>query len=92
MFSVSVRGGDAAARLPGPGRERGHLRHADRSAARRFDDLAVLTGVTLGFALGTGTIEASKHLPRTQAGAAVGTTVVPELRTLRARLAALADG
>ena len=33
------------------------------SAARRFDDLAVLTGVTLGFALGTGTIEASKHLP-----------------------------
>ncbi|MGV0990589.1 helix-turn-helix domain-containing protein, partial [Limnohabitans sp.] len=62
------------------------------SAARRFDDLAVLTGVTLGFALGTGTIEASKHLPRTQAGPLAGTTVVAELRTLRARLAALADG
>ncbi|MGB8381017.1 MAG: putative transposase [Dermatophilaceae bacterium] len=62
------------------------------SAARRFDDLAVLTGVTLGFALGTGTIEASKHLPRAQAGPLAGTTVVAELRTLRARLAALADG
>lgn len=60
--------------------------------ARRYDDLSVLTAATLGFALGTGTVEGGKHLRRAEFGAAVGLVSVPELRTLRARLGALADG
>src|SRR5665811_709782 len=39
--------------------------------ARRYDDLAVLTTATLGFALGVDTVEGTKHLRRTEAGAAV---------------------
>ena len=60
--------------------------------ARRYDDLAVLTTATIGFALGIDTVQGSKHLRRAQAGAAVGLVMVPELKTLRARLGALADG
>lgn len=60
--------------------------------ARRFDDTAVLATATLGFAVGAGSVEGIKHLRRAEAGAAVGLAVVPELRTLRTRLAALADG
>jgi len=60
--------------------------------ARRYDDLAVLTGATLGFALGIDTIEGAKHLSRAQAGPTVGMTVVPQVKTFRSRLAALADG
>src|SRR5664279_2978898 len=39
--------------------------------ARRYDDLAVLTTATLGFALGVDTVEGTKHLRRTEAGASV---------------------
>jgi len=60
--------------------------------ARRYDDLAVLSTATVGFALGIDTVEGSKHLRRAEAGAAVGLSMVPELATLRSRLAALADG
>jgi len=60
--------------------------------ARRYDDLAVLSSATLGFALGIDTVEGSKHLRRADAGAAVGLTIVPELKTFRTRLGALADG
>ena len=60
--------------------------------ARRYDDLAVLSSAMLGFALGIDTVEGSKHLRRADAGAAVGLTVVPELKTFRTRLGALADG
>lgn len=60
--------------------------------ARRYDDLAVLCTATLGFAWGIDTIEGSKHLRRAVAGATLGLTTVPELKTLRGRLAALADG
>ena len=59
--------------------------------ARRYDDLAVLSTATLGFALGIDTIEGAKHLRRAAAGPAVGLTIIPELKTLRTRLAALAD-
>src|SRR5664279_4975284 len=59
--------------------------------ARRYDDLAVLTTATLGFALGVDTVEGTKHLRRTEAGAAVGLAMVPQLATLRAQLSALAD-
>ena len=59
--------------------------------ARRYDDLAVLSTATISFALGTGTVEGTKHLRRAEAGAAVGLAMVPELATLRPRLSALAD-
>ncbi|MGI8458220.1 MAG: hypothetical protein ACR2LI_08925, partial [Propionibacteriaceae bacterium] len=59
--------------------------------ARRYDDYAVLSTATIGFALGAGTIEGVKHLRRGQAGPALGVSTVPELKTLRTRLAALAD-
>ena len=60
--------------------------------ARRYDDYAVLPAATLGFALGAGTIEGVKHLRRAEAGPALGVVAVPELKTLRTRLSALADG
>lgn len=60
--------------------------------ARRYDDLAVLSTATLGFALGMDTVEGAKHLRRGEAGAALGLTTTPQLATLRSRLAALADG
>lgn len=59
--------------------------------ARRYDDMAVLTTATLGFALGIDTVEGAKHLRRGEAGAVVGLAMTPELATLRGRLGALAD-
>jgi hypothetical protein len=59
--------------------------------ARRYSDLGVLTTAVLGFALGAGTVEATKHLRRAEAGAAVGLAATPELSTLRVRLSALAE-
>src|SRR5674476_12858 len=59
--------------------------------ARRYGDQHVLTTATLGFALGAGTVEATKHLPRAEVGAAVGLAATPQLGTLRGRLSALAD-
>ena len=60
--------------------------------ARRYDDLAILSTATLGFALGIDTVEGAKHLRRAEAGPALGLVGVPELKTLRTRLSALADG
>ncbi|MDP9318166.1 MAG: hypothetical protein M3O94_03650, partial [Actinomycetota bacterium] len=60
--------------------------------ARRYDDLAVLTTATVGFALGADTVEGTEHLRRAEAGAVVGLTAIPELATLRSRLGALGDG
>ena len=60
--------------------------------ARRYDDVAVLMCATVGFALGIDTVEGAKHLRRGDAGSALGVTVIPQLATLRARLAALGDG
>ena len=62
------------------------------TAEYRFDDLAVLTGVSTLFALGFTAMEQAKHPDRAQVGPLAGITVLPELRTLRPRLAALADG
>lgn len=59
--------------------------------ARRYDDMAVLSTATLGFALGIDTVEGAKHLRRGEAGAAVGLGMTPELATLRGRLGVLAD-
>jgi len=61
------------------------------AAARRYDDLVILSAVTLAVALGIDTVEGAKHLRRVDAGAVCGATSIPELSTLRARLAALGD-
>jgi Transposase DDE domain len=60
-------------------------------ALPRYDDLGLLTGTCLGFALGMSSVEGAKHLIRSQVGPLAGLTALPELRTLRPRLAALAD-
>jgi hypothetical protein len=57
---------------------------------RRFDDLAVLTAVTTVFGLGFASIEAAKHPGRAQVGPIAGIQTLPELRTLRPRLAGIA--
>ena len=58
---------------------------------RQYDDVAILTVATVGFALGIDTVEGAKHLRRAEAGPLVGIGLIPELRTFRPRLAALAD-
>jgi hypothetical protein len=62
------------------------------ASGQRFDDVAVLTAVSTVFALGFASIEQAKYPDRAQVGPTVGIEVLPELRTLRPRLAALADG
>ena len=69
----------------------GVLSQACDRSPRRYDDLGVLTATCLSFALGTATVEASKHLVRAQLGPVAGITALPELRTLRPRLARLAE-
>ncbi|MBA2471268.1 MAG: transposase [Pseudonocardiales bacterium] len=61
-------------------------------AGARFDDVALLTATTCAFALGVSSMEATKHLIRTQIGPLAGLDRLPTLRTLRPRLAALAQG
>ena len=69
----------------------GVLSQACDRSPRRYDDLGVLTATCLSFALGTSTVEASKHLARAQLGPVAGITALPQLRTLRPRLARLAE-
>jgi hypothetical protein len=59
--------------------------------SRRFDDVALLTATSVAFALGVGSVEATKHLIRDQIGPLAGLDRLPELRTLRPRLAELAE-
>ena len=59
---------------------------------RVADDAALLTAVTLSFGLGISSLEGAKHLNRAEAGALAGLACLPELRTLRPQLAAIADG
>ena len=59
--------------------------------SRRFDDVALLTATSVAFALGVGSVEATKHLLRDQIGPLAGLDRLPELRTLRPRLAELAE-
>src|SRR6266581_4334326 len=60
-------------------------------ARARYDDTALLTATSLAFALGISSMEGAKHLIRDQAGILAGISLLPELRTLRPRLAAIAD-
>jgi hypothetical protein len=62
------------------------------SGDRRTADLALLTAVSMCFALGADTIEAFKHLAAADAGPLAGLGVLPGLRTLRTHLARIADG
>jgi Transposase protein len=68
----------AAALPPGPARA-------------RYDDLALLTATSLAFALGVSSAEGTKHLIPAQAGILAGIGRLPGLRTLRPRLASIAD-
>ena len=56
----------------------------------RYDDLALLTGTSLAFALGASSAEGTKHLIPAQAGILAGIGRLPDPRTLRPRLAAIA--
>jgi transposase len=60
-------------------------------AGVRFDDLAVLTATSVCFGLGFASLEQAKHPDRAQVGPVAGIDVLPDLRTLRPRLAAIAD-
>jgi len=58
----------------------------------RFADVALLSATSTGFALGAATLKQFKHLTAAAAGPLAGMTALPDLRTLRPRLAAIADG
>lgn len=60
-------------------------------ARPRYDDLALLTATSLAFALGACSAEATKHLIPGQAGILAGIGRLPDPRTLRPRLAAIAE-
>ena len=61
-------------------------------AGRPRQEAALLSAVSMCFALGAATIEQFKHLAAADAGPLAGLAVLPGLRTLRPRLAAIADG
>ena len=61
------------------------------SAGRSRRDTALLTAVSMCFALGQATIEQFKHLAAADAGPLAGLGTLPGLRTLRPKLAAIAD-
>ena len=54
-------------------------------------DAALLSAVSMCFALGAATAEQFKHLVPAEAGPLAGLAVLPSLRTLRPRLAGIAD-
>ncbi|MGH3124935.1 MAG: putative transposase, partial [Streptosporangiaceae bacterium] len=54
-------------------------------------DVALLSAVSMCFALGAATIEQVKHLTAADAGPLAGLGALPDLRTIRPRLAAIAD-
>jgi len=54
-------------------------------------DVALLSATSLCFALGAATVEQFKHLTASCAGPLAGLAVLPDLRTIRPKLAAIAD-
>src|SRR5271166_4171750 len=60
-------------------------------ARPRYDDLGLLTATALAFALGASSAEGTKHLIPAQAGILAGIGRLPDPRTLRPRLAAIAE-
>ena len=61
------------------------------SGDRRPAELALLTAVSMCFALGADTVEQFKHLAAADAGPLAGLGVLPGLRTIRTHLARIAD-
>src|SRR5271165_312859 len=57
----------------------------------RFADVALLSATSMCFALGAETTEQVKHLTASCAGPLAGLAALPHLRTLRPRLAGIAD-
>jgi len=68
------------------------LAAAGGGADRRPGDVPLLSAVSMCFALGADTVEQFKHLAAAEAGPLAGLGTLPGLRTLRPRLAAIADG
>ena len=60
-------------------------------AASGPGDVALLTAVSMGFALGAATTEQFKHLAAAEAGPLAGLAALPGLRALRPELARIAD-
>ena len=56
----------------------------------RPGDVALLSAVSICFALGAATVEQFKHLTAAAAGPLAGLAALPDLRTIRPRLAAIA--
>jgi hypothetical protein len=54
-------------------------------------EVALLSAVSMCFALGAATIEQFKHLTAAAAGPLAGLAALPDLRTIRPKLAAIAD-
>src|SRR5258706_3269731 len=69
----------------------GQILSAGTDENRRFADVALLSAVSTCFALGAATIEQVKHLTAEAAGPLAGLAALPDLRTLRPRLAGIAD-
>ncbi len=69
----------------------GVLCELDSGPARSYDTTAVALSSMFAFALGSSSLEGSKHLQLPDAGLLVGSERFPHLRTLRPRLGALAD-
>jgi hypothetical protein len=63
----------------------------DSGPARSYDSTAVALSSMFAFALGSSSLEGSKHLQLADAGLLVGIRRFPHLRTLRPRLGLLAD-
>jgi hypothetical protein len=62
------------------------------AAAQAPGEVRLLTGISMCFALGAGTVEQLKHLTAGEAGPLTGMEKLPGLRQLRPALAAIADG
>ena len=61
------------------------------AAGGEVREAALLSAVSMGFALGAATAEQVKHLAPAEAGPLAGLAALPSLRTLRPALAAIAD-
>ena len=67
------------------------LRGIGDATARRYDAASLVLSSAFGFALGISSLEGAKHLRTKDAGALVGLSSFPHLRTLRPRLKDLAE-